>query len=135
MGSAEKPAICQDALLRVCHVALAGADIRPKDFRQSDARDGDFVYFDPPYHPLDGGSFTDYDRHGFGESEQTALRDLCLELHRLGAKVMLSNSDTALIHSLYSKPAFEIKVVQAPRMVNRNASGRGAIDELLITNF
>lgn len=48
---------------------------------------------------------------------------------------MLSNSDTAFIRELYSSAVFNTATVQAPRMVNRDASKRGAVNELLITNY
>ncbi len=135
LGSAEKPAICQPAVLRACHWALQGVTIRQRDFRELDAGAGDFVYCDPPYHPLAGGSFTDYAKDGFGESEQIALRDLCLVLCRRGVKLMLSNSDTKFIRALYADAAFTIETVKAPRMVNRNPNQRGAVNELLIRNY
>ena len=48
---------------------------------------------------------------------------------------MLSNSDTPFVRGLYDNKIFKIELVQAPRMVNRNADGRGVINELLITNY
>ncbi len=135
MGSAVKPAICQPALLRACHAALQGVEVTLRDFGELPAEAGDFVYFDPPYHPLEGGSFTDYAKGGFREAEQTALRNLCVELHRRGAKFMLSNSDTNFIRDQYSGEVFRLMRVQAPRMVNCKSDGRGAVNELLITNY
>ena len=108
-------------------------DIRLLDFRELQAGQGDFVYFDPPYQPLDKTSFTRYAKDDFGAKEQEALRDLCLTLHEKGAKFMLSNSDTS--STLYDNPIFRIETVKAPRFVNSRASGRGAVNELLITNF
>ena len=135
MGSYKNPPICQADLLRACHRALRGIDIRRRDFRDIKPSAGDFVYFDPPYHPLDGASFTSYARHGFGKAEQKCLRDLCLRLHRVGVRLMLSNSDTAFVRALYADDAFHIETVKAPRMVNRDANNRGAVNELLITNY
>ena len=133
MGSYKKPAICQPEVLRACHAALQGVDIRMRDFRKLDAGEGDFVYFDPPYQPLDRTSFTRYAKDDFGVKEQEALRDLCLALHERGARFMLSNSDTS--SSLYGDRVFQAENVKAPRFVNSKAEGRGAVDELLITNY
>ena len=135
IGSSPKPAICDADNLRACHDDLQAVEISRRDFRDISPCTGDFVYFDPPYHPLAAGSFTDYARDGFGEFEQTALRDLCLELYRRGAKVILSNSDTDFIRKLYADSIFAIETVQAPRMVNRNPAGRGAVNELMIRNY
>lgn len=135
IGSAVNPAICQDDNLRVCHDALRDVEISERGFQEIEAGAGDFVYFDPPYHPLEGGSFTDYAKSGFGESEQIALRDFCHELNAKGAKFMLSNSDSKFIRELYQDEIFKVKTVQAPRMVNSRPEGRGAVNELLITNY
>ena len=135
MGSAEKPAICQDENLRACHAALQGVVVLERDFRELDASQDDFVYFDPPYHPLEGGSFTDYAKTGFGETEQIGLRDLCRGIHERGVKFMLSNSDTDFIRELYAEHRFVTHTVRAPRMVNSRPDQRGAVNELLITNY
>ena len=55
MGAYANPAICQADDLRACHLALQNVDIRMRDFRNTAVQDSDFVYFDPPYHPLEGG--------------------------------------------------------------------------------
>ena len=133
MGSYKNPAICQPELLRACHRALQGVDVRVSDFQKLNAGAGDFVYFDPPYHPLDKTSFTRYAKEDFGLGEQVALRDLCLELHERGVKFMLSNSDTS--STLYDSPVFNVEIVKAPRFVNSRSDRRGAVDELLITNY
>ncbi len=96
---------------------------------------GDWVYFDPPYVPLSRtANFTSYYSHGFGLSEQQRLRDLCVELTRNKVYVMLSNSDTEIIRSLYL-PDFHIHEVLANRAINSNGSKRGKITELVITNY
>ena len=133
IGDYKNPAICQAELLRACHASLQGVDVRLRDFRELDAAAGDFVYFDPPYRPLDKTSFTRYAKADFGEAEQEALRDLCLALHERGAKFMLSNSDTST--PLYQDPIFNVKPVTAPRLVNSKADSRGNVKELLITNY
>ena len=133
MGSYANPAICQEDNLRACHRALQAVDIRTRDFRKLEAAAGDFVYFDPPYQPLNKTSFTRYAKDDFGAKEQSALRDLCLALHEQGAMVMLSNSDTS--STLYGGSIFNVETVKAPRFVNSRSDQRGAVKELLITNF
>jgi len=135
MGSYKNPAICQPEILHRCHTALQGVDVRVRDFRNLDAGEGDFVYFDPPYQPLDSSSFTRYAKNDFGAEEQAALRDICLALHDKGAKFMLSNSDSEFIRGLYSRDDFNLHEVKAPRMVNSNAGARGAVSELIITSY
>ncbi len=136
IGSYKNPSICQENVIRACHRALREVDIRLRDFRKLQAGPGDFVYFDPPYHPLDAtSSFTSYARSGFGQDDQVALRDFCMQLHRRGVLLMLSNSDTPFMRSLYGSQVFNLAIVQAPRTVNCKGDSRGAVDELLVTNY
>ncbi|MYC56120.1 MAG: DNA adenine methylase [Chloroflexi bacterium] len=135
IGSYENPAICQPEDLRACHVSLQAVEITLCDFCDIAPCTDDFVYFDPPYHTQTSSGFTKYAQDDFGEGEHKALRDLCRCLHERGVFFMLSNSDTPLVRALYADAPFRIEVMQAPRMVNRNPTGRGAINELLIRNY
>ena len=94
----------------------------------------DFVYFDPPYHPVSKtASFTSYDKGGFGEDGQRQLAKVAEGLDARGVRVVLSNSMTPLIRELYAK--FTIDEVFANRNVNSRADRRGKISEALIRNF
>lgn len=94
----------------------------------------DFVYFDPPYDTWeDKNSFTSYDKEGFGKKDQKRLADIFKTLSARGAYVMLSNHNTNFIRELYSN--FNIHVVNAKRMINRNGNDRGGVEEVLITNY
>lgn len=100
------------------------------------AKKGDFVYIDPPYVPLTASaSFTSYTAEGFGLVEQTRLRDLFVELDKRGVYVMLSNSDTALVHNLYESYSDTTHIVSASRMINSKGAKRGKISEVIITNY
>ena len=102
-----------------------------------------FVYFDPPYRPLNNTSnFTSYFNGGFDDNDQRRLADLFNHLDTLGAKLMLSNSDPKNVdpddeffESLYNKPHYTILRIDAKRLINSNANKRGKISELLITNY
>ena len=49
---------------------------------------------------------------------------------------MLSNSDTPFINKIYSGfKGIRITKVEAGRAINSNASGRGKITEVLVTNY
>jgi DNA adenine methylase len=133
-GRYANPTICDHETLRACSRALAGAKLEHTDFAAAvdKAREGDFVYFDPPYAPLSKtSSFASYTKDGFGPSEQERLRDVALELKRRGVHVLLSNSSAEDVRRLYGK-GFRITKVLATRVVNSKASQRGAIPELLI---
>lgn len=115
---------------------LAKALILNSDFEGtiSHAVEGDFVYLDPPYIPIDStASFTSYHADGFGLPDQERLAQKMLELKEAGIKAMCSNSDTPLTREIYG--SLNQKTIQAPRMVSAKASGRGSISELVITNY
>jgi len=101
------------------------------------AQKGDFVYFDPPYYPVSRtASFTAYTSESFLEKEQTELRDTFVELASRGCYVMLSNSDTPFINELYSNlDGIKLSKVSAGRAINSDASKRGKISEVVITNY
>jgi DNA adenine methylase len=97
----------------------------------------DFVYFDPPYDPISStSSFVSYQNAGFGKQDQTDLRDEVLRLTRKGVPVLLSNSSTPFIRSLYGdKGIFKIEVVSVNRAISASAEGRKPVSEVLINNF
>ena len=106
------------------------------DFQDAikNAKKGDFVYFDPPYDTWeDKDSFTSYAKNPFGKEEQKRLADVYKGLSEKGAFVMLSNHNTEYIRELYKD--FHIHVVEAKRMINSKASGRGNVEEVIITNY
>ncbi|KDA50191.1 Methyl-directed repair DNA adenine methylase [Leuconostoc pseudomesenteroides PS12] len=108
------------------------------DYRKAvlDANTGDFVYFDPPYIPVNQtSSFTNYTKDNFGLVQQEQLRDTALALANQGVKVMLSNADVPLIKDLYSDLIFKIHHVKANRSINSNASKRGKVGEVIITTY
>lgn len=98
------------------------------------AQKGDFVYFDPPYDPVnDTSNFTGYNAGGFDRNEQERLKRLCDDLNKKGVKWLLSNSNTNFIRELYEE--YNIEIVKAKRSINSNAAKRGEVEEVLIWNF
>jgi len=134
-GSSTNPNIIQRDNILAGNQVLKKANIEYHEFDEIKPIADDFVYFDPPYHPAESTSFTKYTKLDFSEKDQQRLRDFAVQLNRIGVKLMLSNSDTPFIRSLYNTNIWHIDTVQAPRMVNCKADGRGAVNELLITNY
>ncbi len=137
IGKYKNPKICNPALLRSVSAALQNAQInvRPfEDILEHASSCDDFVYFDPPYHPLSPTSnFTAYSRYSFSQDDQIRLKYVFAELAERGVKVMLSNSDCPFIRELYSE--FNINSIIAPRLINSNARKRGKISEVLVTSY
>ena len=130
------PRYCDPDNLRAVSAALQDTAIACAPFESvlDRAAPGDLVYFDPPYAPLSATAyFTAYQAHGFSSDDQQRLRDVCAELAWRGVYVMVSNSDTKLVRSLYVAPPFLLHRVQANRAINSNAARRGKIAELIIT--
>ena len=67
-----------------------------------DAKEGDFVYFDPPYIALsDTKNFDRYSPGKFKFDDQVRLAGEFRRLTELGVKCMLSNSDSEVLRDLY----------------------------------
>ena len=135
-GRYKNPTICDEPNLRAASRVLQGVDIGRRHFSTvlDTAQRGDFVYFDPPYHPLSAtANFTAYDRNGFGPDDQRQLRDVFAALGERGVAAMLSNSDTPFIRELYAR--FRIDQVMVARAVNSKANGRGKVAEVIVRNY
>ncbi len=143
MGSYKNPMICDEENLRAVFEKLRNVTIVCGDYRKAaDFIDEDtFVYFDPPYRPItDTASFTAYTENVFNDKEQIELAKFVDDMHEKGAKVLVSNSDPKntdarddFFDNIYS--SYNIKRVEATRMINCNSESRGKIKELLISNF
>jgi len=135
MGRYKNPKICASDLLRAASSALQIADISERPFPAvlDHAKNaGDFVYFDPPYHPLSETSkFTAYSRYRFAAKQQSELKNLISQLATREVSVLASNSDCPFIRELYG--GFKIETINAARSINSKASKRGKITEVLIT--
>ncbi len=137
MGRYKAPKICHPELLRSVSRVLKQTQIEVKPFDavlNMAQTNQDFVYFDPPYHPISLTSrFTEYNRYAFNEADQIRLRDTFAQLAARGVKVMLSNSDCPFIRELYQ--GFKIHTILAARSINSNAEKRGKITEVLVTSY
>ena len=143
MGAYKNPMICDEANLRAVSEKLQNVTIVCGDYRDSAdfIDEHTFVYFDPPYRPLnETSSFTAYTENLFNDEEQIELAKFVDAMDKKGAKIVVSNSDPKnaneddeFFDEIYS--AHTIKRVEASRMINSNSAARGKIKELLISNF
>lgn len=143
MGAYKNPMICDENNLREVSERLQKVTIVCGDYRESASfiDKNTFVYFDPPYRPLtETASFTAYTETLFNDEEQVELARFVDDIHKKGARVVISNSDPKnsnteddFFDNIYS--AYKIKRVEATRMINCNSEARGKIKELLISNF
>ena len=143
MGKYKKPCICDEENLRNVSTKLQNVEIVCGDYRESrDFIDNHtFVYFDPPYRPITKTSnFTSYNKDSFTDDNQIELGKFVDEMDSRGAKIAISSSDPKnidpkdnFIDDIYSK--YNIKRVEANRMINSKGNSRGKINELLICNY
>lgn len=137
MGRYKNPRICDPELLRAAAVALRRSRIQQAAFDfllQQPVSPQDFIYFDPPYHPISvTSSFTGYNRYGFTPQDQQRLQQVFVALAQRGVNVMLSNSDCPFIRELYQD--FPMHTIYSARAINSKAKRRGRITELLITSY
>jgi DNA adenine methylase len=133
-GAYTNPVICDKPRLLAASYALQGVMLfceNYKSFLERAAQAGDFIYLDPPYHPV--SKYSDFKRYTsaqFHEKDQRELAEFVQVLAARGCYVLASNSDTPLIRELYH--GFEIVDVRAPRNINKNGRGRGTVGEVLI---
>ncbi|MCY4308878.1 MAG: DNA adenine methylase [Rhodobacteraceae bacterium] len=129
IGNYKNPNICDKENLFAVSEVLKKAGIEYHSFEFIEPQSGDFVYCDPPYDK----TFTSYSGNGFNLDDQEKLRDKCVQWSNSGVNVMISNSDTDNIRSLYKN--FNFNNVQAARNINCKGNGRGKVGELIITNY
>ena len=116
--------------------SLWHAELRCEDYSSiaENALAGDFVYLDPPYLPV--GKYSDFKRYTkkqFYESDHEKLAEVFRSLDQKGCHVLLSNSYHERISNLFA--GFYMATVSMPRFINCKGDGRGAVKELLISNY
>lgn len=87
-----------------------------------DAKEGDVVYFDPPYLPYTETGFVNYVAGGFNEGEHVFLRTQSRILASKGVTVVLSNSDVPASRRIYGDPT---KVISVANSAKANATDKG----------
>ncbi|MBS1614863.1 MAG: DNA adenine methylase [Bacteroidetes bacterium] len=142
-GDYNNPKIYDEQNLLAVHQILQIAEIKIADFKEVThyITDNSFVYLDPPYRPISKtANFNSYSKSRFADLEQIQLASLFRKLDQSGIQLMLSNSDpknnNPLDHffdELYD--GFIIHRIPAKRMINSDASKRGAINEIIVTNY
>lgn len=92
------------------------------------AKEGDFVYLDPPYYPVTAKSFVGYHKHKF---DFNALYDTVCDLDDRGCYFMMSNSDCPENREQYKD--FDITGISLTRTIRPElAKGR---KEIIVKNY
>jgi DNA adenine methylase len=134
-GRKNPPALPNGRSLKAASHALRSATLSVADYREAlaEGAEGDFVYLDPPYPPLNGTAyFTHYTQDRFNKEDQEELADWVHKLDKLGCLVMMTNADTPVIRSLYS--SFSVVPTPVTRFLTCKPE-RHTVNELIITNY
>lgn len=115
---------------------LQGVTILEGDFEDAcaDAQQGDFIFLDSPYAPLNPASFESYTKEGFDMESHRRLARLYDDLTAKGCFCMLTNHNTEFINTLYGNKGYKIDVVSVKRLINSDASNRVG-EEVIIYNY
>ena len=132
-GRYKNPTICDEALLREASSVLKTAEIICDDYRnvlKEYAMPGDFVFLDPPYIPV--SEYSDFKRYTKEQFYIEDHKDLAVEvkkLQELGCYVLLTNSNHAMVHDLYSD--YSIEVIQTKRAISSKGNARTGEDVIV----
>jgi DNA adenine methylase len=142
-GNQQNPMICDEENIKALSAKLQKVKIKcgSYDVWKDVIDENTFVFLDPPYRPLNKTSnFNSYAKDSFNDDSQKTLATFIDDIHNVGAKFVLCNSDPHntdinddFFDDLYKD--YYIHRVPASRMINSNANSRGNINELLITNI
>lgn len=127
---------CDDKSVKETSKYLRTLTITVGDFEEAckTASEGDFVFLDSPYAPLNPTSFESYTQEGFTLDSHERLARLYDELTERGCYCMLTNHNTELINQLYGGKGYTIDVVNVRRMINADANNRKG-QEVIICNY
>jgi DNA adenine methylase len=107
---------------------FSGWTFNSTDFERLPLRPDDFVYADPPYDV----EFTHYAKEGFTWEDQVRTAKW-LARHR--GPVILSNQATPRIVALYERLGFDLRFLQAPRMISCTGDRTPAREVLAFKNL
>jgi DNA adenine methylase len=98
------------------------------DFADVPLEQGDFVYADPPYDV----EFTAYSREGFSWDDQVRLAQW---LSKHPGPVVVSNQATPRMRRLYTAQGFQLRILDAPRLISCNGDRKPAKELLAVRNM
>ena len=136
-GKYKNPDFIQKETIINCSKLLKSKNIKCMDFRKIEKfifHKNDFIFFDPPYVPLDGyADFKRYTKEQFYENSQHDLAVIFKKLAKKNVKLVLTNSNTSLVHDLYE--GFEKIVINSNRYISSKASTRKGQDLIIYANL
>ena len=134
-NNSKKSSIDEEVILEVSKY-LKELTICLGDFEVAckDAKEGDFIFLDSPYAPLNPSSFESYTKEGFDMESHVRLSKFFDDLTKRGCFCMLTNHNTEFINDLYGNKGYKMDVVSVKRMINSDATKRTG-EEIIICNY
>jgi len=103
-----------------------------KEVLLENAKEGDFIFLDPPYIPISKYSdFKRYTKEQFYEEDHRKLADEVKRLQKLGCHIILTNSNHPLVYELYGD--FQIDIISTKRNISSDAKTRRGEDVIVWT--
>ena len=135
-GNYKNPSIFdEDHILQVSRL-LQGVQFKVCSYTEvlCEVEDGDFVYLDPPYAPLNSNSFVGYTKDGFKQAEHDSLFQACRSLTERGGRFLMSNANVPMVvHAFNDDSRYVTKVIQCRRAIHSKNPGSSA-EEVLISS-
>jgi len=124
--------------LRLASAALANTTLRSGDFADvlRYAREGDFVFLDPPYPrgAIGDVGFNRYAAAFFTAEDHDRLSRVVLRLSERGVKLMLTLANRDGLQARYPKEMKRV-LVRSKALIACNGHDRRAVAELILTNY
>lgn len=123
--------------LKTVAAALKRVTIRVRDFEDAidDAKQGDFVYVDPPYTVMhNNNGFVKYNAKLFSWPDQSRLASALKSANARGVLIMLSNADHPSVRALYEGFGTP-QTLSRHSVLSADSNFRRGATELLITNY
>jgi DNA adenine methylase len=135
-GNYKNPTIIDDAHIREVSALIRDVIFTCEPYTGSLVRvsgnpAGDFVYLDPPYAPETSTSFVSYTADGFSLEDHKILFSIC---DKIEARILMSNSDVALVNEAFAGPQYTKKTISCKRSIN-SKSPESRTNEVLVTNI
>jgi len=138
VGAYKRVAVPTETELRACSVLLQAHArvLATTGFEEalSWAREGDWVYLDPPYLPTKNTSdFVSYTKgSSFGLAEHIRLVHAALAARDRGGTVVLTNSWSPITHALLRGFDIDYTELSTSRSISRDGAGRGKTRDTLV---
>lgn len=133
-GNYKNPKILDKDLLKSASNALSKCEIINADYKDvvtSHAKEGDFIFFDPPYMPIsEYSNFKRYTKEQFNEQDQTDLASTAKKLQSIGCHSIITNSNHPFIIKLYEGST--IYTHRTKRNINCNGDKRNGEDIIIV---